>query len=136
MSVPAIVPLGLACSKENKFHLQWLMPIAAQNQPFPAHTQEFGQALVIQNLLAVLIPASPNGKFPALFVRRTLQFSILPWATPAFSSRDDAQMEPELSVPRYGQAFTLILGFELLKSQCWREPGGKRDPPKVFCVGT
>lgn len=45
MSIPAIVPVGLACSKENKFHLQWLMPIAALHQLFPAHTQSLERLL-------------------------------------------------------------------------------------------
>lgn len=64
---------------------------SSSSSALPCPHSEFGEAFVIQNLLTVLIPASPNRRFPALFVGRTLQFSILPWAPPAFSSWNDAR---------------------------------------------
>lgn len=64
---------------------------SSSSSALPCPHSELGEALVIQNLLTVLIPASPNRTFPALFVGRTLQFSILPWAPPAFSSWNDAR---------------------------------------------
>lgn len=54
----------------------------------PTIHSELAEDLVgIKNLFALVIPASPNRKFPALFVRRMLQLSIPPWVTPGSSSQ-------------------------------------------------
>lgn len=83
--------------KQMHFDLKWLTLIPAQSQPFPTMHSELGEDLIVmQTLLAVFIPASPNRKFPAPFVQLALLLSLLPWAMPGSSLGLHPEMETEL----------------------------------------
>ena len=131
---------SLTCLFQGKqilFHLKWLMLIPARNQPFPTAHSELGEDLVvIKNLLAVFVPASPNRKFPALFVRWTSQLSILFWVTPGSSSQATASDGARAASSKVRPSLHLNFGLLAAKYQCWSQPHGKRHPAKVFCTGT
>lgn len=129
MSVPAIVPVGLVRSKENKFHLQWLTLTAAQNQPFPAHTQSLERLLWCKTFPLFWFQLLQTESFQHFLYDGHHTFPSCPGQHSPLTLTPG--MEPELPAPRYGQGFTLILGFELLNLSA----GGQSLPPEVFCVG-
>lgn len=108
---------------------------SSSKSALPCPHSEFGKALVIQNFFAVLIPASPNRTFPARFVRRTLPFPSCPGQRPRSPLGMTPGMEPELPVPRHGQAFTLFLRFELPNLNAGGNPMRRDTLQRCFVWG-